>query len=307
MKKIIIPVLLSAIGTSVLAQTNILTFTNNSGDVYTNVTVILIERDGILFRLSDGENYGRVKFTNMSLPLQAQFGYDPEKIRKVEEARLAKEKADQEEQLARAKAAQYDSIEAHKYYIDPIDKSDFPKTDAAKQSCKEIVSDLKGVSKALELGLSYDKFSDLLTEQVLSVEKIKDLRGDGVPQEFLHRVDDCVDAFKESKHWWNEKIQDEFPQEQDLDEHFMRDYWSEADLHLIYCTGIAEEDTNVNALAIDQVAMMIKTEQDAVKDGILEAKDHSDLTVYNMTVEQISAQIKATLSATNTLSMGHQP
>jgi hypothetical protein len=177
MKKSIVLILLSAIVASALAQTNTLTFTNNSGSIYTNVTVILIERDGILFRFSDGMNYGRVKFTNMSSSLQAQFGYDPEKIRKAEEDRLAKEKADQAERVARAIAAQYNSIQAHKYYIDPIDESDFPKTEAAKLACKEIVSDLKGISKALELGLSYDKFSDLLTEQVLSVEKIKDLHG----------------------------------------------------------------------------------------------------------------------------------
>jgi len=307
MKKLIILVLLSAIDALASPQANTLTFTNISGAVYTNVTVILIEKDGILFRLSDGANYGRVKFTNMSLPLQAQFGYDPEKIRKAQEDRLAQEKADREEQIARAKAAQYDSIKDHKFYIDPIDEFDFPKTEKAQTACKEIASELKGINKAIELGLNYTKFSDLLTEKVLAIEKIKDLRGDGIPRSFLYRVDECVDAYKESRHWWNEKINDKYPTTEALDEYFMREYWSKADLHLIYCIGIAGKDTGANTLALAKIAEMIKTEQDAVRDGTLAAKDKLDPTISNLTVDEISARLKTTLSATNTPSTGTQP
>ena len=160
---------------------------------------------------------------------------------------------------------------------------------------------MKGINKAIELGLNYNKFSDLLTEKVLSIEKIKDLRGEGIPYSFLNRVDECVDAYKESRDWWNKKIQNvEYPSVQALEDYDMREYWSIADLHLIYCIGIAEGNTNANALAIKQVSTMIKTEQDAVKDGILEAKDSLDPTVYNLTKEEISARLKALLSVTNT-------
>lgn len=307
MKKLIVMVLLSAIGASASAQTKNLTFTNNSGVVYSNVTVVTVELDGILFRLSEGAGYGRVKFTNMSLLLQAQFGYDPEKIRKAQEDRIAKAKAAEAERIVRARAAQHDSITSHRFYIRPIDESDFPKTEKVQMVCKEIASELKGINKALELGLNYTKFADLLTEKVLAIEKIKDLRGEGIPHDFLYRVDECVDAFKTSKHWWNEKIQDEHPKIQALDEYFMRKYWSKAGLYLTYCTGIAEKNTNANTLALDQVASMIKAEQDAVKDGILEAKDSLDPTVSNLTVEEISARLKATLSATNAPSTGTRP
>lgn len=67
------------------AQTNILTFTNNSGVVYSNVTVVKVEPDGILFRNSEGLVYGREKYTNMSESLQTKFGYDPIKAAEYEQ------------------------------------------------------------------------------------------------------------------------------------------------------------------------------------------------------------------------------
>jgi len=304
MKKLIL-ILLSFIGALVSAQTNTLTFTNNSGVVYSNARVVKIETDGVLFGFTNLE-YTRVKFTNMSASLQAQFGYDPEKIRKANEERLAEEKAEakaaQERQIAETKAAQYDSIKKYKgeFFLYTFDESNFPKTEAARQACKEIVSELKGISKALEIGLNYNKFSDLLTDKVLSVEKIKDLHGEGIPRDFLRHADDCMDAFKESKNWWNKKIQAEHPQLENFDEHCMRNYWSEADLELICCSGIAESNTNAITLVIDKIAGMIKAEQDAVKDGILPAKGHFDPNVYDRTVEEISTWLKASLSVTNT-------
>ena len=243
----------------------------------------------------------------MSQSLQAQFGYNPEKIRKAKEERIARAKADQEEKLARARAAQYNAIKRHGYYIRPINEFGFPKTEKAQTACKEIVSELKGINKALELGLSYAKFSDLLTEKALSVEKIKDLRGEGIPRDFLVRVDDCVDAFKESRDWWHKQIENaEYPDLKPYEDYVMREYWSEASVHLTYCIGIAESNTNVNSTAIDQIALMIRTEQIAVKTGVLEAKDYFDPTVANLSVDAISARLSTYLSVTNTPSVGSQ-
>jgi hypothetical protein len=55
-------------------QTNI-TVTNLQGRVYSNVNVLKIEKDGILFRYGDEFRYDRIKFTNMSEAVQLQFGY----------------------------------------------------------------------------------------------------------------------------------------------------------------------------------------------------------------------------------------
>jgi hypothetical protein len=304
MNKYPLLILLSLTGELAYAQTNILSFTDNSGIVYTNARVVKIESDGVLFGLTNWQ-YARVQFTNMPTSLQAWFGYDPEKIRRAKEESLAEEKAEAkaalERQVAEGKAAQCDSIKKYKddYSLYTFDESDFPKTEAARQACKEIVSELKGVSKVLEIGLNYNQFSDLLTEKVLAVEKIKDLRGEGIPSDFLRHADECVDAFKESKHWWNEKIQAEHVELESLDEHFMHDYWSEADLHIICCSGISESNTNAMTLVIDKMAEMIKDQQDAVKDGILPSKGNLDPAVSGLNVEEISARLKASLTVTN--------
>ena len=287
------------------AQTNIITFTNNEGIVFTNARVVKIETDGVLFGLTNWQ-YTRVKFTNMPIALQTSFGFDLEKIRKTDEARQASFKAAanaaHDRAIAEAKAAQCDSIKQYEeeFHIYSFSKSDFPKTDGTRQACKEIVAELNGISKALEIGLSYNKFSDILTDKALAVEKIKDLRGESIPPEFLREVDGCIDAYTRSRDWWSKKIDNvEYPTIQALDQYFVRDYWSEADLCLICCSGIAESNTNAMARVVDKMAERIKDQQDAVKEGILERRGSFDPSVSDLTIEQISARLKTALSATN--------
>src|SRR5882672_10645598 len=56
------------------------TFTNLSGRVYSNVNVLKIEKDEILFRYGDEFRYDRVKLTNLAESVQLQFGYDLKRI-----------------------------------------------------------------------------------------------------------------------------------------------------------------------------------------------------------------------------------
>lgn len=250
-------------------------------------------------RLPEGAGYARVGFTNMSKNLQLQFGFDPEKARKAEEAMLAADRADRDRRLALQKAMQYHSIDLHQAYIIPITASDFPETAKAQEVCKEILSDLKGMNKALEIGLSYAKFSDLLTETAISIEKTKDLHGEGLPPVFLHRVDDCIDAYKESRDWWNKSITGEGSQY--LERCFMREYWAYASLYITYCQGIAEKNTRMNDLAVKQVAEIIKDEQENVQYGLLPREHHFDPDVANLTAAQILEKLKMRIQATNSL------
>ncbi len=299
-------------------STNTFVFTNKYKEAI-QVEVRRVDSDGIIYSLITGVGGGKVFFTNLPVELQVRFGYDAEKVRKANEyqARIlaAQLEAQQRqfrirenERIERERLSQPNSIQNHKFYIRPISESDFPKTEKVQTVCKEIASELKGINKAIELGLNYAKFSDLLTEKVLDVEKIKDLRGEGIPYSFLTRVDQCEDAYKESRDWWHKQIENsEYPTLKAYEDYVMRKYWSEASVRLTYCIGIAESNTNANSAAIDQVALMIKIEQLAVKEGVLETKDYLDPTVSNLTVDEISDRLKASLAAPNSPSTKTQP
>lgn len=73
----------------------------------------------------------------------------------------------------------------------------------------------------------------------------------------------------------------------------------EADVYFAYYFGMVERNTNANSVAIDKPALMIRAEQNAVKTGILDAKER-DHVVVNMSVEQVAALLEAPQSATNT-------
>lgn len=297
-------ILLSSIALTAPAQTNLLTFTNNSGVVFTDARVVKIEPDGVLFGFTNWQ-YTRVKFTNMPQTVQAWFGYDPQKASKENEERLARATAmataARERAISEAKAAQFDAIGKWKGEFDLYqwDDSDLPKTEASRQSCKEIVAELNGISTVLEAGLSYNQFSDLLVAKILAVQKVKDLRGGDLPREFLRHAKDCLDAYGESKEWWDKKIEAEHPKLKAFDEYCMREYWSEADLELICCAGIAASNTNASTLLIPLMAKMIRNQQNAVSEGVLEMKGNFDQSVSYLTVEQISDLLKAALVVTN--------
>jgi hypothetical protein len=95
MKGIIILLLLWIVAVLASAQTNTLTFTNSSGLVYTNVTVVKVEADDVLFRLEDWQ-YARVDYTNMPASIQTQFAAERKNVQQAQEAQAerAQQQAD---------------------------------------------------------------------------------------------------------------------------------------------------------------------------------------------------------------------
>ncbi len=283
-----------------------ITFTNADGSAITNARVLRVDVDGILYLLPDGTGGGKVKFEDLAEPVQKAFQHARETARKTEEERLARQKAidderraregAEEQRLASEKAAERHTIEEHLYLIRPIDEFDFPRGAAAEAACKEIVSELKYLNTVLELGVGYDKFSDLLTEKIHVIEKLKDSRGEGVSDAFLRRVTSCLENYQASKKWWHEQLGDASARLKALDECYMREYRAQAGLDIAYCVGMATASTNANETAIRLVAEMIRTEQTAVNDGT-RPKSYQDSSVAGLSVEQIAEKLKARRAA----------
>jgi hypothetical protein len=81
--KRVAPIFLALTASSLAAQdilfTNrVVTFTNISGEVYSNITLVRADLDGLIYR--DGASGGRISFTNLGTPLLMSLGIPTNRI-----------------------------------------------------------------------------------------------------------------------------------------------------------------------------------------------------------------------------------
>lgn len=178
----------------------------------------------------------------------------------------------------------------------PITVADFPTTDATKAACKEITAEIKGIHTATELGVSYSKFSELLTDTAITVQKAKDLPGGDLPAMFLIRAANCIDAYNQSRDYWRKSIDTESALTKEMWNYYRQESWTKAGINLTFCIGMAESRTNVNELAMSQAIEMIASEKDAFEKGNLSARlrDYSALSL--LTKDQILDRLKESLA-----------
>lgn len=278
------------------AEIKSISFQDLAGNLYSNVTVLKLEKDGVLFRYGEEPRYGRVKFTNMTEEVQLKCGYDAKKIEQDREEKAAKAKLDRERYAEARARKEADEVTRLVSLVTPITVADFPKTDATKAACKEIAAELKGIHTAIELGVSYNKFSELLTDTAITVQKAKDLRGDNLPAVFLIRADKCIDAYNQSRDFWRKSIDTESERAKAMSDYYRRESWAKAGINLTFCIGIAESRTNVNELVISQAIEMIESEKRAFEKGNLSLGllDYSALSL--MTKDQILDRLKESLA-----------
>ena len=183
-----------------------------------------------------------------------------------------------------------------------------PKNQEAKSACKDIVSELKQISKVLELGITYDRFCDLLQEKTLAIEKIKD-KAESVPTQFLKHVDDCIGFYKISRDGWKTEIESaEFPDLKASAAFHRLDCWTLAKVQELYCVGIAENNPEVSDAIMTEMASSIYSDQTIVIPHAIQQDKKLGLgdselphpVLSKMTAEQIFAQVKQmAASATN--------
>ena len=144
-----------------------------------------------------------------------------------------------------------------------------PKTTEAKSACKDILIELKQINKALEMGISYTRFCDLVQQTILAVEKIKD-KNDGLPEQFIKRVDTCLSWYNDSKKTWASEIK--YPNT--IAFYCLRtQQWAGAGIDMFYCIGIVENNTAINDLILDKKASDIFCNETMYKPN-LEEKPH---------------------------------
>lgn len=280
------------------AADKFITFQDLSNVLYSNVTIIKADKDGVMLRFGDEYRYARVQFTNMSEQAQLLCGYDAKKLAQQREKQAA------EYQLAKDR---YQTAKANKQEIEinllsilvaPIDSKDFPKSERATAGCKEITAELKGIKTAIGLGVAYNKYSDLLTDTAIKVQKLIDIQGDNLPLEFKSRSKECIAAYDSARDWWSKKIDSASASEsiKAYYEYLLQNEWAEADIHLTICSGIAESSTNVNDLVFDKALSIVETE----KAARIKGKEARLLNYYSLTLlsnEEVREKLREKLSS----------
>ena len=180
--------------------------------------------------------------------------------------------------------------------MQPISVADFPKTDSAKATCNELVAELKGVNTGLDLGLSYNKFSELFTDTAIKIQKIKDLSKDELPAVFQIRMDACIAVYNKSRSDWRKSIDTESEATKGWRDYFMREAWAESGIHLTMLLGIVDNRTNVNELVLDQAITIVKREKRAFDEDVLPNELRSYKAISLLSEDEILKRLKEYLA-----------
>ena len=256
----------------------------------------MVEKDGVLFRYGEETRYGRVKFTNMSEEVQLQCGYDAKKLQRQREEKAEKERLAREKYVTAFQKQQEKEIARLALLVQPISVADFPKTDSTKATCKELVAELKGVNTGLDLGLSYNKFSELFTDTAIKIQKIKDVSKDELPAVFQIRMDACIEVYNKSRKDWRKSIETESEEAKGWRNYFMREAWAESGIHLTMLLGIVDNRTNANELVMDQAVAIVKSEKRAFDKGVLPDDLRSYKAISLLSEDEILKRLKEKLA-----------
>lgn len=263
------------------AQSKAITFQDLLGNSFSNVVIIKRNQDSVLFRYGDETRYGTVYFTNMSEAAQLLCGYDAKKLARMRDEEIAKYQKAREQHAAAREQKQKSELQKLRVIFERLNTNDFPKSIEGRAACKEIAAELKGIHTAIGLGVTYGKYSDLLTDAAIRVQKLKDIHGGSIPTAFKYRSTWCIQSFDSARDWWSKKIEAASSSEsvKATYEYYVQKEWAEAALHLSFCLGVSESDTNVNERIFDGVFAMVKAEKKASDNGVLEPKyaDYSSL------------------------------
>lgn len=158
----------------------------------------------------------------------------------------------------------------------------------AKPAYKEILSELKQIAKALEIGISYNKFCDLIQEKALSIEKIKDKTDLPPTQDFLKHANTCITYYTTFRDIWGNKIKHGTSESALLLEQIVLTH---AGIEILYCTGIVDSNPQVNDSIIANYALCIYIDETKLNPIMMDGK-FTHPVLSKMNAEEILQKIK---------------
>jgi hypothetical protein len=128
-------------------------------------------------------------------------------------------------------------------------------------ACRRINSELRQITTALSLGLTKDRFSDLLQSKVLSIEKIKEECQD-IPDDYLKFLDRCISNFTSARESWQleHNAAPLSASAQAMCAANREACWNMAIVNVMYCSALTEHDPSGIDAIFKQTAEVIYSE-----------------------------------------------
>jgi hypothetical protein len=131
-----------------------------------------------------------------------------------------------------------------------------PLSDKAQKACKDITTELRQLSRAVELGVSYRNFSDLFQGTALKIDRLK-IEAPELPACFIKQVDFCIFLYNQSRDVWQRAISADDKEFERTWSLFRIEIWHQADIALLYCIGIADNNENISTDILRKKADLI--------------------------------------------------
>lgn len=145
--------------------------------------------------------------------------------------------------------------------IDDVEESSFPTSDKSQKVCRDIVGCMKQLTSALAPEISFTNFFELLQKEALAVEKLKEARGPSLPRPFLHHTEEFFRFMMNSRDEWSDELKGETLEYKEYRAFLRKRGWEQANVHFLYCAGIAEKSPGVFPQIIEGEAAIIQSEQ----------------------------------------------
>ena len=287
---------ISAVPGQDLTLTNrAITFTNLEGRVYKSVDLVRANLDGVIWRDDNGSG-GQISYTNLAPEFLSKIGVP------VERVSAARERAQRKLTPApatptpkapfRQTVEQYLSSHAISVSLWTPGSFNFPENEQQKKGCRAILSELKQMRKAIELGVSYNGFSELIQQKAMAIEKLKD-DYPNIPHGFVLAVDNCVQDWSDAKRdWWNKIKAESGSSKEALDEYFFQRDLAMAEVPFYSCKAIAEISTNTDPILEAEAGVML------LEQNHHDYNDYAPILVLDK--DQLVTQLKASLEALKT-------
>ncbi|HVV73980.1 MAG TPA: hypothetical protein VHI52_21175 [Verrucomicrobiae bacterium] len=145
-------------------------------------------------------------------------------------------------------------------YTPVLTACDLPRTREARAACEEVLQELHQIQKGVEPEISYDQFCALLSRGSAAIRKIQGT-GHGIPKGFNKRADKCLGFYEESKAAWEGENQAKAEREKREFHASVQRNWIKAEMEILRCEGICENDPTVNDEILAKESMLVYTDK----------------------------------------------